>query len=80
MLRCAAVVLQAQQKQREEEAFCVKAKPSNRSPSGTTIPQPFKLSSGRQRESRAVKELLEKEKANLTFEPEVVQHERHKTN
>ena len=59
-----------EQKEREEEVFGVKNVDSmRRVEDGTTVTAPFHLSESDSRPSRAVLELREKEKEELTFQP-----------
>eukprot|EP01041_Mallomonas_annulata_P005857 gene5857-11827_t len=66
---------------REEEVFGAKKAAKYRSYiDGTTIIKPFRLSEPNDRSSRAVQELEEEERANLTFSPHTVDaYKRHET-
>ena len=58
------------EKRREDDVFSVRGADSMRKPEdGTTIQKPFHLSESDKRPSRAILELQEKEKNDLTFNP-----------
>lgn len=62
---------QESQRQLEQERFRPRTAAAQKSRDGTTLAEPFRLSSGNRGPSRSVQESLRKEQEQLTFKPQV---------